>query len=29
VNRLEARLNAFSEEYLNLLSRQLDGMDSQ
>jgi biopolymer transport protein TolQ len=29
VNRLEARLNALSEEYLNLLSRQLDGMDSQ
>ena len=29
VNRLEARLNAFSEEYLNLLSRQLDGMESQ
>jgi biopolymer transport protein TolQ len=29
VNRLEARLSAFSEEYLNLLSRQLDGMDSQ
>jgi biopolymer transport protein TolQ len=29
VNRLEARLNAFAEEYLNLLSRQLDGMDSQ
>ena len=29
VNRLEARLNAFSEEYLNLLSRQLDGMDSK
>lgn len=29
VNRLEARLNAFSEEYLNLLSRQLDGMDTK
>ncbi len=29
VNRLEARLNAFAEEYLNLLSRQLDGMDGQ
>lgn len=26
VNRLEARLSAFGEEYLNLLSRQLDGM---
>lgn len=29
VNRLEARLNAFAEEYLNLLSRQLDGMEGQ
>ena len=29
VNRLEARLNAFAEEFLNLLSRQLDGMDGQ
>ena len=29
VNRFEARLNAFAEEYLNLLSRQLDGMEGQ
>ncbi len=29
VNRLEARLNAFAEEYLNLLSRQLDGMEGR
>lgn len=29
VNRLEARLNAFAEEYLNLLSRQLDGMEGK
>ena len=28
-SRRLSRLNAFSEEYLNLLSRQLDGMDSQ
>jgi len=27
VNRLEARLGAFSEEYLNLLSRQIDGLE--
>ena len=27
VNRLEARLGAFAEEYLNLLSRRLDGME--
>jgi biopolymer transport protein TolQ len=29
VNRLEARLGNFAEEYLNLLSRQLDGMDER
>jgi biopolymer transport protein TolQ len=29
VNRLEARLSAFAEEYLNLLSRQLDGMEGR
>ncbi|MEI6486003.1 MAG: protein TolQ [Sphingomonadales bacterium] len=29
VNRLEARLNGFAEEYLGLLSRQLDGMESK
>jgi biopolymer transport protein TolQ len=29
VNRLEARLGNFAEEYLNLLSRQLDGMDNR
>jgi len=29
VNRLEARLSAFAEEYLNLLSRNLDGMDGR
>lgn len=29
VNRLDARLNAFAEEYLNLLSRQLDGMEGR
>ncbi len=27
VNRLEARLGAFAEEYLNLLSRQIDGLE--
>ncbi len=29
VNRLEARLGNFAEEYLGLLSRQLDGMESR
>lgn len=29
VNRLEARLSAFGEEFLNLLSRQLDGMEGR
>jgi biopolymer transport protein TolQ len=29
VNRLEARLSAFAEDYLNLLSRQLDTMDAR
>ena len=29
VNRLEARLNGFAEEYLNLLSRQLDSMEER
>ena len=29
VNRLEARLSAFGEEFLNLLSRQLDGLDGR
>jgi biopolymer transport protein TolQ len=29
VNRLEARLSGFGEEFLNLLSRQLDGMEGR
>lgn len=29
VNRLEARLSGFGEEFLNLLSRQLDGMEER
>jgi biopolymer transport protein TolQ len=29
VGRLEARLSTFSEEFVGLLSRQLDGMDAK
>ncbi len=29
VNRLEARLHGFAEEYLNLLSRQIDGLEGR
>jgi hypothetical protein len=29
VNRLEARLSGFGEEFLNLLSRQLDSMEGR